>query len=348
MEKAKTSDSHAFIFASLAMILLTGNLIAGKAVRDAFFLSNFDVIHLPKIVIATAIISAIAVITFSRILTSYGPARLIPPLYLISGLIFLAEWIALEWMPRTITIVIYLHTAVLTSLLISGYWSIINERYDPYSAKKIVSRLFIFNTLGAIFGGVAANGVAELIDSRAIIAMLALLHVSTGLALYKVILGQPVQRNKQTRTVNVLSVFKQNTLIRWMTLLVLGLAAIVALLDYLLKSAIQTNLSNEDLVTFFSYYHVGIGLGTFLLQTLVGHKALRWLGLGGTMAVLPLTAIFGGLITLAFRNLVTIIVLRAGLNLVNSTFFKPGFELLFTPISPADKRASKTLIDVGA
>jgi hypothetical protein len=34
--------------------------------------------------------------------------------------------------------------------------------------------------------------------------------------------------------------------------------------------------------------------------------------------------------------------------LLTNSFFGPGFELLFTPISPADKRACKILIDVGA
>lgn len=348
MENSKTSDKHALVFASLAMTLMIGNLIAGKTVRDAFFLSNFNVTDLPKMVIATAVLSAFAVLAFSRVLTRYGPARLIPPLYLVSGLVFVAEWITMKWMPRAITVVLYLHATVLTSLLISGYWSIINERYDPYSAKKVVSRLIIFNALGTIFGAAAANGVAALVDSRAIIAMLALLHVTVGLALYQVVRGQPIQRRQQAKTVKLLSVFKQNASIRRMALLVLVLAAIVALLDYLLKSTLQSTLPNEKLVTFFSYFYMGIGIGSFMLQTFVGHKALRWLGLGGTIAVLPLTAIFGSLITIAFRNLLTITLLRAGTNLLSNTLFKSGFELLFTPISPDDKRASKILIDVGA
>jgi hypothetical protein len=34
--------------------------------------------------------------------------------------------------------------------------------------------------------------------------------------------------------------------------------------------------------------------------------------------------------------------------LITNSFFGPGYELFFTPISPADKRTSKILIDVGA
>ena len=348
MENPATSDKHAFIFAALAMIMMIGNLIAGKTARDAFFLSNFDVTDLPKMMIATAILSAFAVLAFSRVLAHYGPARIIPALYLVSGFAFVVEWGAMVWMPRAITVVLYFHATVLTALLISGYWSIINERYDPYSAKKVVSRLVMFNALGTIFGAAAANGVAELIDSRAIIAMLALLHVTVGVALYQVVRGQPIHKRQRGKTVNALSVLKKNSLIQRMALLVLGLSAIVALLDYLLKSTLQATLSKDELVSFFSYFYMGIGIGSFVLQSLVGQKALRWLGLGGTMAILPVAAIFGGLIALAFRNLVSITLLRAGTNLLSNTLFKSGFELLFMPISPADKRASKILIDVGA
>jgi hypothetical protein len=102
------------------------------------------------------------------------------------------------------------------------------------------------------------------------------------------------------------------------------------------------------LVTFFAYFYIAIDLGSILLQTLVGSRALRWFGIGGTIIVMPLGIIFGGLITFVFRSLLTITVLRGAASMLTNSFFGPGYELFFAPISPADKRASKILIDVGA
>jgi hypothetical protein len=128
----------------------------------------------------------------------------------------------------------------------------------------------------------------------------------------------------------------------------LTLAATIALLDYLFKATLQTNLSKAELVTFFAYFYIGIDIGSLIFHTFIGSKALRWFGLGGTIIVLPFSIIFGGLITFFFRSLMSVTLLRGTASLITNSFFGPGFELLFTPISPVDKRASKILIDVGA
>ena len=87
---------------------------------------------------------------------------------------------------------------------------------------------------------------------------------------------------------------KHNPLIRRMALLALLVATTAAVLDYVLKSEASAALSDDELITFFSYFYMAVGLGTFLLQSAVGDKALRWLGLGGTMAAFPLAILATG------------------------------------------------------
>jgi len=348
MAGKKLNDKFTIFFAASAALLMIGHLQGGKTIRDALFLSNFAVTELPKVMIATAVFSALAVVAFSRILSRSGPARLTPPLYIFSGLISVGEWLGLAFWPHIVTIILYLHVTVVDSLLISGFYSIINERYDPYNAKRVISRMVIFATLGGILGAGAANFIAKMVDVRAVVAMLALLHVLSGLALYQVTRGQTGSKGQPAPPRGILKIAAQNTLIQRMALLMLTLAAVVALLDYLFKATLQVSLSKEELVTFFAYFYICIDIGSLLLQTLFGSKALRWFGLGGTIILLPLGIIFGGLITFVFRSLMTITLLRGAANLLTNTFFGPGYELFFTPISPADKRASKIIIDVGA
>jgi hypothetical protein len=348
MAAIQSRDRYAIIFTASAALMMIGHLQGGKTVRDALFLSYFSVTDLPKMMIATAVLSAVAVVTFSRVLTKYGPARLMPPFYILSGIISFGEWVAMAFWPHIVTVVLYLHITVFDALLISGFWSIINERYDPYSAKNIISRMVIFTALGGLFGAGAAAVVAKTVDIRAVIAMLAILHVFTGLALFVVTRGQTTSQQQQPSSQGLLSVFKKNTLIQRMAILMLMLAVTISLLDYLFKATLQVTLSKEELVTFFAYFYIAIDIGSFLLQTFVGRRALQWFGFGGTIVVLPLSIIFGGLITFVFRSLMTVTLLRGAANLITNSFFGPGYELFFTPISPADKRTSKILIDVGA
>ena len=125
-------------------------------------------------------------------------------------------------------------------------------------------------------------------------------------------------------------------------------ATTAAVLDYLLKAEAAATLSKEELITFFSYFYTAVGLGSFLIQSAIGNKALRWFGLGGSMAIWPLIIMVTGMGALLFRSLITVTLMRASANLFYNSFFRAGFELLYTPISPADKRTGKVLIDVGA
>jgi hypothetical protein len=66
------------------------------------------------------------------------------------------------------------------------------------------------------------------------------------------------------------------------------------------------------------------------------------------MAALPAFVLTGGLFAFLFRHLMTTAFLRAGTAMFYNSFFRAGFESLYTPIPAGDKRASKLLIDVGA
>jgi hypothetical protein len=97
---------------------------------------------------------------------------------------------------------------VVDSLLISGFYSIINERYDPYSAKKVISRMVIFATLGGLLGAGAASVVAKIVDTRAVLAMLALLHGFSGLALYQVTRGYIGSQGRSVPAKGLLTIVK--------------------------------------------------------------------------------------------------------------------------------------------
>jgi hypothetical protein len=66
------------------------------------------------------------------------------------------------------------------------------------------------------------------------------------------------------------------------------------------------------------------------------------------MVAWPLAILVSGTGALLFRSLVTVTLMRASANLLYNSFFRAGFELLYTPIAPADKRTGKVLIDVGS
>ncbi|MCU0686898.1 MAG: hypothetical protein MUF34_32405 [Polyangiaceae bacterium] len=147
--------------------------VGGKVARDAMFLARFPASALPSVTVASAVLSLAAVLLASRQMARHGPARLVPDLFALSGLAFLLEWaLALRW-PGASAVLVYLHTSAAGGLTVSGFWSIVNERFDPHVAKRNIIRVTTGATLGGLIGGLSAKHVAEIFEPRAILLALA-------------------------------------------------------------------------------------------------------------------------------------------------------------------------------
>ena len=154
---AATDAPHALSFATLAAAATSGIVIAqqvaGKAIRDAFYLSNFHVNTLPRVMVAAALVSLLCVLGVSKLLSTWSPRRVLPWLFLASAIGLFLEWMLSLAAPRPGAAIVYMHNAVVSPLLISTFWSHINEQYDPYTAKRAVARIAGGGTIGGLFGG---------------------------------------------------------------------------------------------------------------------------------------------------------------------------------------------------
>ena len=222
--------------AMVSAMFMVAQHIAGKATRDALFLTYFDVSQLPIVLIVSAAVSLAVVLLTSRLLNRLGPGRLIPPLYLASALLLAVQWYLADTTPRVAVIALYLHVAALNSILISGFWSIINERFDPYTAKKVIPRLAAASAFGGVLGGLAANAVASAADTHAILLVLSGMHLICGVALAVVCKGQRHTVHEDQPVTHLLTPMKRSPLIRRMALLALLVATTAAVLDYILKA----------------------------------------------------------------------------------------------------------------
>ena len=52
-------------------------------------------------------------------------------------------------------VAVYLHVAGFGALLLSGFWSLVSELFDPQTAKASFGRIAAAGTLGGLVGGLA-------------------------------------------------------------------------------------------------------------------------------------------------------------------------------------------------
>ena len=96
-----------------------------------------------------------------------------PALNVISAAVAIVEWFALARYPRPAAVAIYLHISTSGAVLVSGFWSMINERFDVQTAKRHIGRIGTGATLGGILGGILAERTAAYLSADAILLVLA-------------------------------------------------------------------------------------------------------------------------------------------------------------------------------
>src|SRR5512145_992149 len=159
----------AVVLAVFAGAIVIAQVIIGKTTRDTLFLSSFQANLLPTAVIVTALVNIPAVLGGSRLLARIGPQAFLRLFLLANSAAFLLEWFTLPHAPRLIAGLLYLHIGLSGGMCVSGFWSVINERFDPHAARSAVARISTGTTVGGLLGGVVAERMATWFGVRSML-----------------------------------------------------------------------------------------------------------------------------------------------------------------------------------
>jgi hypothetical protein len=327
--------------------------VAGKAVRDALFLSSYKVQHLPHAMAAASAVSLVVVLCLPVITTRISPRRFLPLLFLGSAIGLVLERLLYAEMPHLGAIAVYLHTTTVAPVIITTFWSLINERFDPHTAKREVARIAGGGTFGGVLGGLAAWRASTIISIPSSVLVLAFINVICLVAVLT--MRAPAAKAKaslsptsEPPTLSALRLFREAPFLRNLAILVGAGAALSSLLDYVLGVQAVTGLGKgEGLLAFFALFGLGVSVVSLFLQVLFGRLAMEKVGLAVHLGVLPGVIVLGGAFGLAVPGLVSTVILRGAEMVHRNTFFRSAYELLYTPIPELHKRATKALIDVG-
>jgi hypothetical protein len=146
-----------------------------------------------------------------------------------------------------------------------------------------------------------------------------------------------------------LRVIGQTPYLRGLVALVLLVTVGEVLIDYVFKARAAGNWADrsDELLRFFAFFYTGVSLLTIMLQTAVSRRALQRLGLTRTVALLPAGVALGSVGALIWPGLRSITLARGAEGVLRNGLYRAGYELLFTPVAPSEKRAAKALVDVG-
>jgi len=350
---SRQAQADRLLIAMLCAATVTAQFVAGKALRDTLFLSSLDVTALPAMLIGTSAASLLLVAVHGRLGSRMTPARLVPASFLFSGALYLVEWLLRPLAPAASAVVLYLHISAAGPLLASGFWLVASEQFDPHTAKRRFGQLAGAGTIGGLVSAIAAERTSAWFGAPAILPMLAVLQTVSALLVHRLATGSTAvlaptpapQVSGGTRS--GLRVIARAPYLRDLATLVLLGTTGAALVDYLFKvQAVDTFGRGDQLLRFFALYYAGTSIITFVLQTSASRVVLERCGLGATASTPSVAVLFGSLVGLALPGFGSLLVARGGESIMRSSLFRAGYELFYTPIPAAEKRAAKSLIDV--
>jgi AAA family ATP:ADP antiporter len=327
--------------------------IAGKATRDALFLSTYDIVALPAMVMGASALSLILAGLASRAGGRLDPARVVPQGFALSAMLTLGEWSLVGEYRGAVAIIMYLHFTGLGALLISGFWSVVSERFDPRTAKRQIARIAVGGTVGGLLGGIMAERGAALLGIEALFPMLALLHVLAavftsrmGRTIVSPALTAEFTKDPEAST-SGLQVLRRSPYLTTIGSLVLLTAVAEGLLDLSFKAWASYDVQGEDLLRLFAVFYTATALITVLVQTLATKKLLQRLGLAVSAAGLPTVVALGAGGVVLFPGLITIMLARGSESVMRNSLYRSAYELLFNPVNALDRRIIKPILDVG-
>jgi AAA family ATP:ADP antiporter len=328
---------------------ITAQFVGGKATRDTLLLASLGFTAIPKMVIATSVVSILLVTANSKWAGRISPGRVVPLSFAVSAILFLVEWLMSSAAPRAAAVVVYLHISALGPVLGSGFWLIASERFDPRTAKKRFGQIAGAGTVGGLFGAALAYSVA----AAAMLPILAALHfISAGLVRSLAVQTGPRQKPASTRRPEAKPrsgwrILADAPYLRNLAVLVLVSTMGAALLDYLFKAqALGAFGRGDQLRRFFAIYYAAVSVVTFVVQVSSSRYMLERFGLALTTSTPSIALAAGSLGALVIPGFGVMTAARGAESVCRGSVFRAGYELFYTPIPSAEKRAAKSIIDV--
>src|SRR4030095_3698857 len=162
--------------------------------------------------------------------------------------------------------------------LVSGFWSVFNERFDPYTARQLMGRVAGGAALGGVVGGLLVERAgAAGIDLPNVLPMVAIVQLVAAAGSCSLAGGHSrTTRTAFSEPADSYTSFLSSSYLKSIALLVVLTAFVSTLTSFVLRAAAaNTYVHSGELLRFFARYYLGLGLLGFLLQITLSRVSLK-------------------------------------------------------------------------
>src|SRR5207245_511540 len=208
---------------------------------------------------------------------------MVPRTLVVSCVLLLGEWALSLAAPAAAAALLYFHVGLFGATLVSGFWSLVTERFDPHTARRAMGLVGTGASLGGVTGGVVTWAAAAVVPVPAMLVVLALMTlfcVPMARALApppQVAAATPREATESGAWAGSSPGWKllgRVPYLRDLAVLVGVCALMEALLDYTFNAAAAARYARGGaLISFFALFHTAAGLLTLAVQATLARIA---------------------------------------------------------------------------
>lgn len=351
------SETRVRWIATLTLFLLMAAHTLMETGRDALFLANIPVEHLPWVYIVVAF----SAVGLSRLVangtTHTSPRTRLILLQILAATSVLAFWSALSGSGPWLYYALYVWSGVISGVVVVTFWMLLGDLFTITQGKRLFASIAIGGSFGALAGSGLANGLAPTLGADSLLLASASFFAMSALA--PVWLGrdgdplpEPGASSMPPRPAASISLREgmsrtlANPYACRVAVLVALASATLTLGDYLFKSVLTEEVPVDQLSIWLARIYFGLNLASIAMLAIGVTPIVRRMGVDRSLAVLPAlialatVGVFAGLAFLA------IILLKASDGMLRYSLHKTASELLYLPMESGLRSAVKGVIDL--
>lgn len=317
---------------------------------DSLFLGAHSQDGLPIVWLLVAVGATVTVALYSRVIAKIELARLLGLTSLGSGGVLIALLVARTSQVPFIHYALYVWKDVYIVLLVEGFYCYANAVFPIKQARWLYGIFGLIATLGSLVGNEAVGWVAPAYGSVVAIwcSLPALLLIWLVCIPFSRFAGKekPVQEKAAPTFLASLSLIRASSYLLLLVILIAVIQVVITLIDYIFSGIVLQAYPDDDQRTaIMSDVYAYVDYATLVLHSLTG-PILRVAGVPLVLLVVPLLLGSGVAALVAAPRFFVAMLVKVASKCMDYTIFRAAKEILYIPLSYAEKTQGKQVIDV--
>lgn len=328
-----------------------------RAVRDE--ISSADRGNLQILWTAVFFVMLLAVPLYSWVASKWSRGVFVPLANRFFIICLVAFWLCLALLPETarpwIDRVFYVWTSVFALFVVTVFWGFMADCFDNNQAKRLFAFIAVGSSVGGMLGSSVTAVLAEVLPSFSLLliacipleiaswcALVLHRHFPTGNVRVKGESGRAISGNAWS---GMKAVFASPYL--------MGIAAFIALMTFASTMLYfqQANLVADAFTdrgvrtAFFAKVDLAVNILTVIFQVYLTARIVKWLGVGLTLAIVPVVTAAGFIALGLYPTLAILVVVQVIYRAGRYGLTKPAREMLWTVLGREEKYKAKPFLD---